>query len=994
MVTTDAEVELRQQLKEAGKQLSNPPSSVDDLLHILDQTEKLLSKVDQSPNSLMQDALNQPLKALIDKSLLKHSNTDAKVSVAACICEIMRITAPDAPYSDEEMKDVFLLIVSSFENLSDESSRTYDKRISIIDTVCKVRLCVIMLDLECDDLIVKMFQHFLTSVRDHHLGKVFLSMRNIMALVLEESEDISLDILKPLLSSMKNNSEGVLPVARKLGEEVVKRSADKLQPCLKQALKNLGVSLDNYSEVLTLVYKGITDFEHNYETSPVDPKADTSKLAPALDDSAQVISNGKIVASLGEGSDDKESEETIDDPDSNPTSSVAKKSVKLVSKPESTSNRKGMKSSELANSSHDDARSKTGKATDIPLSDREEVETEAANVGAQSQSKSLIKKVIGSNKKSSGQTPLANVSLMIEPEGIKDSEVRSVKRVRKKTPKAEDNKPSATSGSDVEPQKKAPEVTSDSEIRSQKRARKKTAKGDDYKPSATSGSDVEPLKSTSKKVDAVGSESKLGKRSIKKVGGAYSMASGGSDTEIPKKLSKKLDIGSGPKRVRSSGTKVSGDSVDTSDLDAELLNKKVETVDSGLKSSKRSTKKAVAKESVADKAKQSGKKTDGRESQAKKSKSNGEKVDEGDLEVKLPKQSDRKGSESYSDDKPLKQSGKKGVKRKITTKSNEDILNEDEESNSDNEPLKVSAKKDESDSDNRPLKLVVKKGNKSSSVVKSSSEKKAGKKNQAKSVAEDDGMNVTLKSALKTATKGEGKLKEDHKISSKRKQSDGKVKENTPQSSQVSKLVEYDDSLVGQKVKVWWPKDKTYYEGVITSFDAVKSKHKVLYLDGMEENLVMRKQKWEAIEEYSAPYEENVAEVEDRSVDDAPDTPKKKILAVTLGLCVPQEKSKVSAKQSAKKSKVSAKRARGASVAGKSEVPASKSGGGNKDKEGKVDNKSEAVILKESDNLKEAEETKKKEERQNIVYKSKGKGKNRSKTIENEEKAVAREANM
>lgn len=68
------------------------------------QTEKLLSLVDQSPNSKMQEALNAPMKALVDDSLLKHSNLDVKVSVAICICEITRITAPEAPYSDEEMK--------------------------------------------------------------------------------------------------------------------------------------------------------------------------------------------------------------------------------------------------------------------------------------------------------------------------------------------------------------------------------------------------------------------------------------------------------------------------------------------------------------------------------------------------------------------------------------------------------------------------------------------------------------------------------------------------------------------------------------------------------------------------------------------------------------------------------------------------------------------------------------------------------------------------
>lgn len=63
------------------------------------------------------------------------------------------------------MQDVFQLIVSSFVGLSDMSSRSYDKRASILETVAKVRSCVVMLDLECEALISEMFQHFLSSIR-------------------------------------------------------------------------------------------------------------------------------------------------------------------------------------------------------------------------------------------------------------------------------------------------------------------------------------------------------------------------------------------------------------------------------------------------------------------------------------------------------------------------------------------------------------------------------------------------------------------------------------------------------------------------------------------------------------------------------------------------------------------------------------------------------------------------------------------------------------
>lgn len=66
-----------------------------------------------------------------------------------------------------DMQEAFEPIVSSFKDLSDMSSRSYSKRVSILDNVARVRSPVVMLDLECDSLIVEMFCNFLGSIRYH-----------------------------------------------------------------------------------------------------------------------------------------------------------------------------------------------------------------------------------------------------------------------------------------------------------------------------------------------------------------------------------------------------------------------------------------------------------------------------------------------------------------------------------------------------------------------------------------------------------------------------------------------------------------------------------------------------------------------------------------------------------------------------------------------------------------------------------------------------------
>lgn len=60
---------------------------------------------------------------------------------------------------------VFQKIVDAFENLDDTSSRSFSKRVSILETVAKVQSCIVMLDLECDAMILDMFHIFLRTIR-------------------------------------------------------------------------------------------------------------------------------------------------------------------------------------------------------------------------------------------------------------------------------------------------------------------------------------------------------------------------------------------------------------------------------------------------------------------------------------------------------------------------------------------------------------------------------------------------------------------------------------------------------------------------------------------------------------------------------------------------------------------------------------------------------------------------------------------------------------
>ncbi|XP_050213901.1 sister chromatid cohesion protein PDS5 homolog A isoform X2 [Mercurialis annua] len=254
-------LKLEEQLKEVGSKLQTPPSSKDALLKLLKQAAICLSEMDQSPSAAMLELMQPFLDAIVKPEYLKHQDRDVKLLVATCICEITRITAPEAPYSDDILKDIFHLVVGTFSGLRDTGGPSYGRRVVILETLAKYRSCVVMLDLECDDLVNTMFSTFFDVASDDHQESVLSSMQTIMAVLIEESEDVREDLLFVILSVLGRNRTDVSSAARRLAMNVIKQCAGNLEAGIKQFLVS-SISGDNrsansqidYHEVIYDVY--------------------------------------------------------------------------------------------------------------------------------------------------------------------------------------------------------------------------------------------------------------------------------------------------------------------------------------------------------------------------------------------------------------------------------------------------------------------------------------------------------------------------------------------------------------------------------------------------------------------------------------------------------------------------------------------------------------------------------------------------------------------
>jgi hypothetical protein len=191
------------------------------LFYYLQQAESALSEFSQS--SSLQDALCALNKSLVQTTLLRHRDKDVKLLVGVCFIEVMRVLAPDPPFSDENLKvfnncaplllehwwfgswhlqfistkllkrylllshfvviennfheitlsntqlivfqEIFRIFISIFADLAETSSPYLTRRMKILENVAALKCSIIMFDIDCEDLALDMVKIFFSSMK-------------------------------------------------------------------------------------------------------------------------------------------------------------------------------------------------------------------------------------------------------------------------------------------------------------------------------------------------------------------------------------------------------------------------------------------------------------------------------------------------------------------------------------------------------------------------------------------------------------------------------------------------------------------------------------------------------------------------------------------------------------------------------------------------------------------------------------------------------------
>ncbi|KAK9167589.1 hypothetical protein Scep_002780 [Stephania cephalantha] len=245
-MATGAEAVAAKAISDVGDHIARQKRlTKDSLVKLLRKAEDAFSALGQSSKL---KASIQPLSdSLVQHKLFQHGDKDVRLLVASCFCQVIRILAPDPPYSHEILRDIFKLIISTFRDLVDTTSPYFIRRVKILETVAKLKCCVLMLDIGCTDLVLEMFNVFFSVIRENHQHSQIQAMLSIMILILEE--EVSLPLLDVIFRNLLREKVAT-SASFKLAVSVIENASEKLEPFVQGYLTSAILDRDSIQSEL------------------------------------------------------------------------------------------------------------------------------------------------------------------------------------------------------------------------------------------------------------------------------------------------------------------------------------------------------------------------------------------------------------------------------------------------------------------------------------------------------------------------------------------------------------------------------------------------------------------------------------------------------------------------------------------------------------------------------------------------------------------------
>ncbi|KAK4052801.1 Sister chromatid cohesion protein pds5 [Microbotryomycetes sp. JL201] len=199
-----------------------------DLLKRLRALHEELAEMDQ--DLVVTESLDTVAKDLIKHSLLLHREQGIRAYLACCLADVLRLYAPDAPYNEREIKDIFEFFIRQLKYLADPNDPHFSENFYLIESLSNVKSIVLICDLDgADELMRDVFKHCFDVLNSKSPKNVEICLADLLMQILEEAGTISPDVVEILIAQFLPAAVQSRRPAHRLAVDVCTGASDKLQ---------------------------------------------------------------------------------------------------------------------------------------------------------------------------------------------------------------------------------------------------------------------------------------------------------------------------------------------------------------------------------------------------------------------------------------------------------------------------------------------------------------------------------------------------------------------------------------------------------------------------------------------------------------------------------------------------------------------------------------------------------------------------------------------
>ncbi|KAL5322879.1 hypothetical protein ACEPPN_010858 [Leptodophora sp. 'Broadleaf-Isolate-01'] len=179
------------------------PIPTGELLRRLDTLTNELRELDQVV--IDKDSFSKVAKELAGQNLLGHKDKGVRAFVGCCLVDMLKICAPDAPFTPTQLKDVFTLFVTSILPALSDPSHAYNAQHKyVLVSLVEVKSIILLCDIQnSDSLILHLFSSFFdmisgstkASTGESIAKDVEYNMTQMLVTLVDESQSLPANVV-------------------------------------------------------------------------------------------------------------------------------------------------------------------------------------------------------------------------------------------------------------------------------------------------------------------------------------------------------------------------------------------------------------------------------------------------------------------------------------------------------------------------------------------------------------------------------------------------------------------------------------------------------------------------------------------------------------------------------------------------------------------------------------------------------------------------------